>query len=175
MWYFIAAGIAAGLAVWAGAVGAAARRKARRSAALAELCGSLEQLGEAFCTAAQESGKPRGLRWKHASLGPNLEAATDPEGTLVALVEAEIAFEAVPGGGMEEVAAVGNLRSATAIFQFASGVWTTDGRAVFNHSPAETLRQFADRLRRIEWPDAADGRPSGGRSSAEQPPTTPLD
>ncbi len=119
---------------------------ARRANAVAMLRDSFGKLGEAFRLAAQETGKPRGLNWARVSLGPRHTVAIDRSGRLVALVEAEIAFEAVAGGGMEEVAAVSNLRSGTALFQYMDGQWTTEGRAVFNHAPSEAIRLFTDEL-----------------------------
>jgi hypothetical protein len=47
---------------------------------------------------------------------------------------------------MEEVEAVGNLRAGTAIFVWRGGEWQTDGRAVFNLEPAETLAKYAESL-----------------------------
>ena len=47
---------------------------------------------------------------------------------------------------MEEVEAVGNLRAATAIFRVVDAQWSTDGRAVFNLNPTETVRYFHDDL-----------------------------
>ncbi len=60
-----------------------------------------------------------------------------------------IRFEAVEGGDMEGVAAVGNLRQATAVFHFARGGWHTAGRAVFNLTPAETLEHFKNQYEAI--------------------------
>ncbi len=133
------------------------RRLARREEAVANLCGSFESLGEAFRVAAQATGKPRGLAWKRVSLGPRHAIAIDRSGCLVALVEAEIAFEAIAGGGMEEVAAVSNLRSGTALFQYMDGQWTTEGRTVFNHTPDEALRHFAGQLTEVAATNARRG------------------
>ena len=36
----------------------------------------------------------------------------------------------------------GSLRSATAVFCFDGERWTTEGRAIFNLSPAETIRFY---------------------------------
>ena len=47
---------------------------------------------------------------------------------------------------MEEVEAVGNLRCATAIFMFRDGRWTSEGRAIFNLEPAETLQRYEESL-----------------------------
>ena len=66
----------------------------------------------------------------------------DGHARLYALVAATISFEAIEGGGMEDVEAVGNLRSATAVFLHRDRQWTTDGRVIFNLEPAEALARF---------------------------------
>jgi hypothetical protein len=43
---------------------------------------------------------------------------------------------------MEGVAAVGNLRNASAVFVFRKGQWLTDGRAVMNLGPVEAIQHF---------------------------------
>lgn len=110
------------------------------------------ELAEAFRAAAEATGKPRGLVWKRCDLAeaPPLIARDKATGELVALVGTTIAFEAVEGGGMEEVEAVGDLRDATAVFHWRDGGWQTDGRAVFNHSPEQTLQRYAGSLHRVE-------------------------
>ena len=83
-----------------------------------------------------------------------------------------ISFEAVPGGGMEEVEAVGNLRAATAVFRVDKGHWATDGRAIFNLNPAEAVRYYQDNLELVcdESPHVAGGdRLSLPRQSARGP------
>lgn len=105
-------------------------------------------LAETFRAAAQATGKPRGLSWKRcelASAAP-LIAVDKVTGELVALVGVTIAFEAVPGGDMEEVEAVGDLRDATAVYHWRDGRWQTEGRAVFNHSPEQTLKRYHQHL-----------------------------
>lgn len=67
-------------------------------------------------------------------------------GELVGLVGVTISFEAIEGGGMEEVEAVGNLRAATAVFNWSGREWTTQGRAVFNLEPREVLERYRDSL-----------------------------
>ena len=67
-------------------------------------------------------------------------------GQLVALVGVTISFSAIEGGGMEDVEAVGNLRAATAVFNWNGRQWTTDGRAVFNLEPREVLDRYKDSL-----------------------------
>jgi hypothetical protein len=77
-----------------------------------------------------------------------LEAAS-ATGVLYALNGATISFEAIEGGGMEDVEAVGNLRSATAVFVYRDGEWTTDGRVIFNLEPAEAIERFDGALRQV--------------------------
>jgi len=67
-------------------------------------------------------------------------------GELVGLVGVTIGFEAVQGGGMEDVEAVGNLRAATAVFTHNGRQWTTAGRVVFNLEPREVLERYGNTL-----------------------------
>jgi len=107
-----------------------------------------KQLASQFLQAAIATGKPRGLRMMACDLqGDPLFAIDLNQDALYALVAATIRFEAIEGGGMEEVEAVDNLRGATAVFVFRSGRWITDGRVVFNLEPVETCERF----QLIEW------------------------
>jgi hypothetical protein len=100
-----------------------------------------------FFTAAAATGKPRGLAWKKCELQDGLVLARDrANGELIGLVAATISFEAIEGGDMEEVEAVGNLRAATAIFTWTGHEWTTPGRAVFNLEPHEVLDRYRNSL-----------------------------
>jgi hypothetical protein len=97
-----------------------------------------------FFHAAASSGKPRGLRWTRCEWGAAVELARDTKtGQLLALVAVTISFEAIEGGDMEGLAAVGNLRNASAVFFFDGLRWSTAGRAVFNLNPDEAIRHFA--------------------------------
>ncbi len=104
-------------------------------------------LSEQFLAAAGATGKPRGLIWKGCEFsGEPLFAIDRVTGELYALLTATISFEAIAGGDMEDVEAVGNLRCATAIFVYRDHAWTTDGRAVFNLEPAQSLERFHESL-----------------------------
>lgn len=97
-----------------------------------------------FFQAAASSGKPRGLRWTRCEWGSAIELARDRQtGQLLALVGVTISFEAIEGGDMEGVAAVGNQRNASAVFFFDGLRWSTVGRVVFNLNPDEAIRHFA--------------------------------
>ena len=109
-----------------------------------------ERLEARFFEAAAASGKPRGLRWKECTFDASMELVRERgAGVLHALVPVTIAFEAVEGGPMEGVEAVGNLRSATAVFTFDRGHWTTAGKAVFNMSPQQTIAHFGRQYERV--------------------------
>ncbi|HEY6563530.1 MAG TPA: hypothetical protein VIY86_03490 [Pirellulaceae bacterium] len=106
-----------------------------------------EWLEAEFLTQAGRSGRPRGLQWAECDFEDAVSFARDRKTRQYrALVAVTIRFKAISGGGMEHVAAVHNLRSATAVFHFDQGQWRTDGRAVFNLSPAETIEHFAHEL-----------------------------
>ena len=106
-----------------------------------------ERLEAKFFELAAASGKPRGLRWTDCTFDDDVTYARHRQtGELRAFVAATIAFEAVEGGGMEEVEAVGNLRAATAVFRLERGRWQTDGRAIFNLNPAEAIAYYQDNL-----------------------------
>lgn len=106
------------------------------------------QVERQFMEAASASGKPRGLRWKQIRFHEgHLFASDRVSGALYALVGATISFEAIEGGPMEDVEAVDNLRAGTAVFVFRNGEWTTEGRAVFNLMPEETLERYQSTLK----------------------------
>lgn len=106
-----------------------------------------EWLEAHFVTLASNSGRPRGLRWVDCDFDDDVVFARDRQhGGLRAFVGVTIGFEAIPGGGMEEVEAVGNLRAATAVFLCDEDTWTTDGRTIFNLNPEETVRHLGNEL-----------------------------
>ena len=109
-----------------------------------------EHLEAAFFTAAAASGKPRGLRWKSCEWESEVAFAREREtGRLAALVAVTIAFEAIEGGDMEGVEAVGNLRNASAVFFYDGGRWRTIGKAIFNLNPGEAIEHFKGHYERL--------------------------
>jgi hypothetical protein len=117
-----------------------------------------ERLEGEFLEAAAQLGKPRGLRWVRADLtGPPAFAVDRVNGSIFALVGVIIGFEAIEGGGMEEVEAVANLRNGSAVFCWQSGRWTTDGRAVMNLSPADAIEHYKQTLARVADDDFYNG------------------
>jgi hypothetical protein len=137
--------IAMGVALWI--IWRRDRQRRQIVTATAEFVRRRPSLQEDFRAAANVTGKPRGLLWKACDFRDGLVLARDrANGRLVGLVGATIAFEAVPGGGMEEVEAVGNLRAATAVLTWTGHDWTTDGRAVFNLEPREVVERYRESL-----------------------------
>jgi hypothetical protein len=106
-----------------------------------------EHLEARFMRLASHSGKPRGLDWVRCDFEDDvIYARHRHSGELSAFVGVTIGFEAIAGGGMEEVEAVGNLRCATAVFRVERGSWATDGRALFNLNPTEAIAFYQDNL-----------------------------
>jgi hypothetical protein len=109
-----------------------------------------ERLEAQFLKAAAATGKPRGLRWKDCDWDSVVEFVRERRtGQIAALVGVTIQFEAIEGGEMEGVAAVGNLRNASAVFFFQRGHWLTVGKAVFNMNPNEALAHFKNQYERV--------------------------
>ncbi len=109
-----------------------------------------EWLEAEFVTRAMATGKPRGLRWTNCDFENSVSFARDRNnGQLRSLVGVSISFEAIEGGGMEDVEAVSNVRSATAVFYYDGIHWNTDGRAVFNLSPDQTIEHFHHELEAV--------------------------
>jgi hypothetical protein len=109
-----------------------------------------QRLEAKFLEAAAATGKPRGLLWKECQFDSGVELVRDRQTRdIAALVGVTIQFEALPGGDMEGVPAVGNLRLASAVFFFHGGHWQTVGKAVFNMKPGEAIEHFKNQYERI--------------------------
>jgi len=102
-----------------------------------------EQLEAKFYDIASNLGKPRGVTWNTCDWKPPVEFARDNEsGLLTAFVSVEISFAAIPGGDMEDVEAVGDLRDASALFHYQNGNWGTGGKALFNMDPKTAVQHL---------------------------------
>lgn len=106
-----------------------------------------ERLEAKFIERAAASGKPRGLRWADVDFDDDVIYARDRRrGQLKALVAIEVRFEAIEGGGMEDVEGVPRVRAATAEFLHDGDRWGTAGRVYFNLAPAATVKYLASDL-----------------------------
>ncbi len=115
--------------------------------AVREFARDRQTLESKFFQDASLSGKPRGLKWRQCAFQEGLTLGRDrANGEIVGLVGVTIGFEAIEGGGMEEVEAVGNLRAATAVFTHNGREWTTQGKAIFNLEPREVLERYRESL-----------------------------
>ena len=141
---------AAGIAFAVIALGAVAWKPVRRWLRLREEQHALrvfptqrEQLEARFFDVAAAVGKPRGLRWLECDWQNEVTFARDKEsGLMTAFVAVNIRFEAVEGGDMEDVEAVGTVRDAAAVFHYRRGQWGTGGRALFNMNPADAVTRL---------------------------------
>ncbi len=103
-----------------------------------------EQLEAKFFDLASSLGKPRGLRWLDCEWNNHVTFARDTtSGLLTAFVAVNIRFEAIEGGDMEDVQAVGTVRDAAAVFHYQRGNWGTGGRALFNMNPQDALERLS--------------------------------
>jgi hypothetical protein len=108
-------------------------RRSRLQQAVRQFRFDREHLEAKFFELAAHSGKPRGLRWLGCDWQNAVRFARDVKsGLLTAFVSVEIRFAAEEGGDMEDVAAVGTVRDAAALFHWDGRHWGTGGRALFN-------------------------------------------
>ena len=134
----------------------AARQAERLARAQRDFHRQREQLEAKFIERASQSGKPRGLRWTDVAFDDDVVYARDRRTRcLKALVAIEVSFEAIEGGGMEDVEAVSNIRAATAEFLYDGGRWKTDGRVYFNLAPTATVKYLASDLELVAEEHAA--------------------
>ena len=137
-----------------------ARRHALVEKAQREFPVQRQEAESQFIKQAANSGRPRGLVWKEVEFAEEVLFASNLEsGQLIALVSITISFEAVAGGDMEEVEAVGNLRAGTAVFYLEANRWQTQGRAIFNLDPAESLQHFQNQWEAVGSFETADSGP----------------
>jgi hypothetical protein len=157
----IMAAIVAGVAGAAVAIAVRPLRAARRAEQLARVQRDFhrqrEQLEAKFIDRAAASGKPRGLLWANVSFDDDVIYVRDRRNRrLKALVAIEVSFEAVEGGGMEDVEAVSNVRAATAEFLHDGGRWCTEGRVLFNLAPAAAVKYLSADLELVAEEHAAE-------------------
>jgi hypothetical protein len=128
-----------------------ALRKRRAVRALKQFRLQREQLEAQFFHRAASLGKPRGLRWLDCDWLDSVTFGRDVQtGMLTAFVGVNVRFEAIEGGDMEGVEAVGMVRDAAALFHYHRGRWGTGGRALFNMNPSDALVHLKGQIEPIE-------------------------
>jgi len=156
----IAVGLVAILAVAAIVVALRPIRAVRQAEQLARIQRDFhrqrEQLEAKFIDRAAATGKPRGLLWSNVAFDDDVIYARDRRNrSLKALVAVEVSFEAMAGGGMEEVEAVSNVRAATAEFVYDGTRWCTAGRVYFNLAPSAAVKYLSANLELVAEEHAA--------------------
>ena len=144
-WIIAIGGAVAGLTAIAVLAGPLARWMRRRELSQARESFRLqrETLEARFFALASQSGKPRGLRWVRCDWLPLVAWARESRsGLLTAFVSIELHFEAIEGGDMEDVAAVGTVRDACAVFHYQNGQWGTGGKALFNMNASDATSRL---------------------------------
>jgi hypothetical protein len=110
-----------------------------------------EPLEAKFIEMVAAGGKPKGLRWVDVEFDDDVVYARDRRSRrLKAMVAVEVRFEAIEGGGMEEVEAVSRIRAATAEFLHDGTRWMTEGRIYFNLAPSATVKYLAADLEPVD-------------------------
>ncbi|NUQ61868.1 MAG: hypothetical protein HUU20_05240 [Pirellulales bacterium] len=125
-------------------------RSTLREIRFAEACRDFhrqrERLEAKFVHLGVASAKPDSPRWSDCDFDNDVTYARNRlTGELTAFVAVTIEMENGgadgPSGGSDTI---GNLRAATAVFRLDGHHWETDGRAIFNLSPAEAIRFHRD-------------------------------
>jgi hypothetical protein len=151
------ASLAAGAAMLAMRPIRVARQAERLARAQRDFHRQREMLEAKFIERASSTGKPRGLRWTDVDFDDDVLYARDRRSRrLKALVAIEVSFEAIEGGGMEEVEAVSRVRAATAEFLHDGDRWTTQGRVYFNLAPSAAVKYLASDLELVAEEHAAE-------------------
>jgi hypothetical protein len=148
---WISAAIAALFAFGTGLLLAARRWEERQTRSALQSFRLRRELLEAkFLDLARSLGKPRGLHWRECEwLNETTFARDRSTGLITAFVGVNIHFEAIAGGDMEHVAAVGTVRDAVALFHFQHGVWGTGGKALFNMNPEDAVTRLVAQYERL--------------------------
>jgi hypothetical protein len=151
-WWWLGLGVAVVGVVCLTAVPLAARWQ-RREIRLATKLFHAERAGLQirFLELARAVGKPRGLRWLDCDWLDSVVFARDRQSKLLtAFAGINIRFEAIEGGDMEDVAAVGTVRDAVAVFHFQNGAWGTGGKALFNMNAQDVVERLVAQFEPVQ-------------------------
>ena len=119
------------------------RRKNRFSQARRDFHRHREWLEAKFLQLGMASTKVDAPRWTDCEFDDDVTYVRNrTTGELSAFVAVTVEIEDPDGRSPGLAESIGNLRAATAVFRFNHGRWETDGRALFNLSPAEAIRFY---------------------------------
>jgi hypothetical protein len=128
----------------------AARREARFAQACRDFHRQRERLEAKFVQLGTAGTKPEGPRWTDCDFDDDVAyARSRSTGELSAFVAVSIEMDDFDARSSGVPGAVGNLRSATAVFRFDGNHWETDGRAIFNLTPTEAIHFYQRDLEMI--------------------------
>lgn len=122
-------------------------RATLREVRFAEACRDFhrqrERLEVKFVQLGMIGARPDGPRWSDCDFDNDVTYARNRQtGELSAFVAVTIEMDSSDDPGARSPDTIGNLRAATAVFRMARDRWETDGRAIFNLSPAEAIRFY---------------------------------
>jgi len=102
-----------------------------------------ERLEAKFVQIGSTPARSNSPRWTDCDFEDDVTFAKNrATGELTALVGVTIEIEDLADRAGRTGDAVGHLRAATAVFRFDRDHWETDGKAIFNLTPAEALRRY---------------------------------
>jgi hypothetical protein len=102
-----------------------------------------ERLEAKFVQLGVASSKPDCPRWSDCEFDNDVTYARNRlTGELTAFVAVTIEMDSDEEGLAASADSIGNLRAATAVFRLDRDHWETDGRAIFNLTPAEAIRFY---------------------------------
>ena len=103
------------------------------------------ELQDSFFQICSESGRPRGLRWNNCDFEEDVTLVIEKHSlNLHGFIPVVISFEAIPGGPMEDMEAVSNLRVGSALFVHTGENWATRGDVIYNLTPAEAIAHYRE-------------------------------
>lgn len=144
-WWIVPVAIALGSAVamWKGFSRWFRRRIVRFAEARRDFHRQRERLEAKFVQLGMCAGKRDTPRWTDCDFENDVAYARNRStGELSAFVGVTIEMEDIDGRTSSSTDVVRNLRAATAVFRFDRDHWETDGRAIFNLTPAEAIRFY---------------------------------
>lgn len=113
-----------------------------------------EMLEAKFLELGRSKGMADGVAWSDCEFDGDSQFARHlKSGQLVAFVEVTVHFESEAASIDSET--IGANRQATAVFQYHHGQWGTNGRALFDMTPAEALEHFQGEYQPLAFAESA--------------------